>query len=462
MQAKGRLLSIEKVRLFEPELRNDLISLKYLVDGEEVSLSFSYDFPISIERQDLRMLSLIPLVNYSLFTEVIEADFPISQQDYDFISKMMVINSREIYVNKLLKRKEFYREEFVPNSPSNEEASYSPRIEIDREQNLRVPFNENERDSVAIMSSGGKDSLLSFGIMKEAGANVYPIFVNESGGHWKTASVAYDYFKTRYQNTLKIWTTIDRFYRKMNSKVRALNDRALTMWSDTYPVQLFIFPVYIFSSIPYYKKFGISGVLKGDEFDDPRSFKPEYGINHYYAIYDQTQHFDEAMNDYFRSIGYHIRLYSAVRNITGLVEERILFSRYPELARLQRSCHSCHEENGQIVPCGRCTKCDGILLFLGANAIDPRTINYREQDIQDFLRTYTERLFRLDEDEKEHATFLMSGGKHGKYHEHVEKIHEDPEFANSEMIDERWRGKIMDILKEYTKGNTHLHNGEWT
>ena len=44
------------------------------------------------------------------------------------------------------------------------------------------------------MSSGGKDSLLTYGIMKEVGANVFPIFVNESGGHWKTASVAYDFF----------------------------------------------------------------------------------------------------------------------------------------------------------------------------------------------------------------------------------------------------------------------------
>ena len=460
MQARGKLLSIEKVRLLEPELRNDLISIKYVVDGEEVLLSFKYDFPISMDKQDLRLLSLIPLVNYSLFIEQIDADFPITQQDYDFIKEMMVINSREIYVNKLLKRQEFYREEFIPKNPTNEEASYSPIMNINIEQNSRNPFKND--GSVAIMSSGGKDSLLTYGLMKEIGANVYSIFINESGGHWKTASVAYDYFHANHQNTLRVWTTIDRFYRKMNSKVKALNDRALAMWSDTYPVQLFIFPVYIFSSLPYYTKFGISGVMKGDEFDDPRGFKPEFGINHYYAIYDQTQSFDVALNNYFQSIGYDVKFYSALRNITGLIEERILFNRYPELAKLQRSCHSCHDEDGKIIPCGRCTKCDGILLFLNANFLDPRIINYKEQDILDFSNTYLERKFRLDEDEREHCKFLISKGNHGAHKEHVEKIHENPIFSDSQMIDEVWRDKIMGILKEYTKGTTRLENDEWT
>ena len=193
MQARGKLSSIEKVRLLDPEIRGDLISIKYVVDGDEVELSFSYDFPVTMDRQDLRMLSLIPLVNYSLFTEEIEAEFPITKQDYDFIKNMMVINSREIYVNKLLKRgQEFYREEYIPKSPNEEEASHCPILNIDLEPNTRNDFKKD--GSVAIMSSGGKDSLLTYGIMKEAGANVFPIFVNESGGHWKTASVAYDYF----------------------------------------------------------------------------------------------------------------------------------------------------------------------------------------------------------------------------------------------------------------------------
>ena len=52
MQARGKLSSIEKVRLLDPEIRDDLISIKYVVYGDDVTLSFSYDFPVTMDRQD--------------------------------------------------------------------------------------------------------------------------------------------------------------------------------------------------------------------------------------------------------------------------------------------------------------------------------------------------------------------------------------------------------------------------
>ncbi|MGC8645739.1 MAG: hypothetical protein ACP5UO_05725 [Thermoplasmata archaeon] len=459
MLSRNRYLSIDHVTVREPSLLDGRLTLSYEVDGEEIQLLARYDLPVSASVQDLRMIALAPLVNYSLFVCEIRADFGITKQDYDFLKKMMIINSREIYVNKMIKRSEFFKEEYIPRSPSHEEASYSPEIKVDIEDSTRDRVEWG--DSVAILSSGGKDSLLTYGLMKEAGANVFPIFVNESGGHWRTAVTAYNYFRENERNTLKVWTTVDRFYRTMNSKVSALNDRALKMWSDTYPIQLFIFPVYVFLSLPYILKFGISGVLKGDEFDDPRSFVPESGIRHYNGIYDQTQHFDVDATNYFRSIGYDLKFYSVLRGITGLVEERILFQRYPHLARLQRSCHSCHMEGGEVVPCGKCSKCNGILLFLLANSLDPRIIKYKDSDVRDFREHYDQRLLRLDEDEKRHSLYLISKGMSGAIREHVEKLHEDPEWCDPGLIDGKWREKVLAIISEYTKGRTHLENGEW-
>ncbi len=46
----------------------------------------------------------------------------------------------------------------------------------------------------AVLSSGGKDSLLSFGLLRELGCEVHSIFVNESGRHWFTALNAYRHF----------------------------------------------------------------------------------------------------------------------------------------------------------------------------------------------------------------------------------------------------------------------------
>jgi hypothetical protein len=459
LQSRNRYLSIERINVREPSIEDGRFTISYEVDGDKVQLLAKYDRRVVVKQQDLRMMALIPLVNYSLFVGEISANFNITQQDLDFLRNMMVVNSREIYVNKIIRRSEFFRKEYIPKIPSYEEASYSPEIKIGIEENARVHVMKN--DSVAILSSGGKDSLLTYGLMKEVGANVFPIFINESGGHWRTAVTAYNYFVKNERNTIRIWTTIDRFYRTMNLKVSALNDRAMKMWSDTYPVQLFIFPVYIFLSLPYLLNFGISGVLKGDEFDDPGSFVPENGIMHYNGIYDQTQPFDVEITNYFRSIGYDIHFYSILRGITGLVEERILFQRYPNLARLQRSCHSCHLERGEVIPCGKCSKCNGILLFLLANSIDPRKINYRERDVRDFKEHYDRRVLRLDENEKQHSLYLMSGGRSGKPVEHVEKFHEDPDWCDPGLIDERWREKVIGIISQYTKGRTHLENGRW-
>ncbi|MGC9293735.1 MAG: hypothetical protein ACP5E8_00355 [Thermoplasmata archaeon] len=458
MNKEGKYVSINNITIKEPEISKSKIKISYVVDGEISELLIKYSRPLDIEVEDARLISIAPLVNYSLFTREIEAEFPVDKEDYNFFQEMMRINSTEVYVNKLIKRPEFFKKELLPDKPDKEEAEYIP--------NMKLKFSEVKKPikgdgSVAILSSGGKESLLTYGMMKEIGSEVFPIYVNESGGHWRTAKTAYDYMMKNDPNTIRAWTTVDRFYREMNVRVSALNERALKMWSDTYPIQLFIFPVYIFTILPYIRALRISYVMKGDEFDDPRNMKPENGIRHFYGIYDQTMEFDKKITEYFKIKEFNTIFFSAVRGISGYVEERILFSRYPEIAALQRSCHSCHYEGGNIVPCGKCSKCNGVLLFLLANSIDPALIKYKKEDIDDFKNNYKDRLYRLDDDEREHSMFKLSNGKVGKPHEHIEKIHDCIECCDSNYIPEDFKDKLMNIMKHYTNGITKLKNGEW-
>ncbi len=458
MNDKGKYVSIDKIVIKDPEISKGKIKIQYLVDDEPKDILIKYSVPIDIDKEDARLISISPLVNYSLFTSEIRAEFPINKEDYDFFNEMMKINSVEVYINKLIKRPEFFKKSYIPKEAIREDAEYIPKMNFSINN-----YNKSIKGdgSVAILSSGGKESLLTYGIMKEIGSKVFPIYVNESGGHWKTAKMAYDYMSSSDINTKKVWTTVDRFYRKMNEKVSILNEKALKMWSDTYPIQLFIFPVYIFHILPFIRSFKISYVMKGDEFDDPRNIRPFNEIKHFYGIYDQTQEFDRRITSYFKSKNYDVTFFSAVRSISGYVEERILFKRYPELARLQRSCHSCHYEKGEIVPCGRCSKCNGILLFLEANGLDPSIINYKQEDIDDFIKTYNERLYRLDDDEKEHSIYKLSNGKFGKEHSHIEKMHQCQEWCNQDDIPAIFRKRIIDIISQYTNGTTELKGNEW-
>lgn len=448
---------IDNIKIKEPKIEGEKVKVSYFINNKTFNINFKYEIS-DIPLKYAEILSIMPIVNYSLFTKKIIIDFPISREDLNFMREVLRLNSVEIYVNKLIKRPEFFLDKIIPVEPRLEEANWIPQIESS--EGSKWEGFKSDENSVAVMSSGGKESLLTYGIMKEIGTKVFPIYFNESGGHWRTAITAYRYMKETDANTLRIWSDIDRFYKGVNETLPIFRKGALKMWSDTYPIQLFIFPVYIFASLPYFRKFSVKYVMKGDEYDDPRVFRPLNGIHHYYGILDQTKFFDDLLNSYFNSVGIPLRFFSAVRHITGLVEEKILHNRYPELLKLQRSCHSCHFENGRLIPCGKCSKCNGILLFLLANNIDPSLLAYKEEDVEKFKREYKKRLYRLDESERDHAIYKISGGEEGKKYDNVEKIHICNEFCPEDTIPERFRGKIMKIFEEYTQGYDYCKSQE--
>ena len=76
-----------------------------------------------------------------------------------------------------------------------------------------TPISQNlDPMKSGVLSSGGKDSLLTYGLLKELGSTVYPLYINESGGHWRTALTAYQYHKKTDPHTQRVWTNVDRFY----------------------------------------------------------------------------------------------------------------------------------------------------------------------------------------------------------------------------------------------------------
>jgi hypothetical protein len=245
-----------------------------------------------------------------------------------------------------------------------------------------------------------------------------------------------------------------KFIRKDFRKVKA----------DTYPIRLCIFPFYIFSLLPIFVEKKVGNLLIGSEFDDQRSIPIYLGINHYYGIYDQHQDFDLRMEKWYEQRMPGLKQWSAVRNISGLIVERMLTKRYPDLVKYQRSCHSCHFEKKEIVPCGTCSKCMGVMLFLMANGIDPKIMNFKEKDISSFLKDIESMPLRLDKDEKEHSLYLLSkkkGDLKGRYAEHIEQIHDDLSTCDLEYIPPQFRKKILKIIEQYTNGYCTLKNDKW-
>ena len=462
----------ESISVSDPIMRRNSVYTNIScidIEGKKHSflLRFKYEEQLSQKQLVLlRIAAAMPLLNYGLFTKEIRLEFQISQADFSLINDLLDIFTKDIFINKIVRKKNPYvLPEYLPSKSEVLEENASPLakiIAINLVENVPIS-SKLKKESCGVLSSGGKESLLTYAILEEIGAEVHPLYINESGGHWRTAIPAYRYFKDHYTNTTRVWTNVDRFYTFMLDQMRIIRKDHRKIWADTYPIRLSIFPFYIFLLLPIFVKRRIGNILIGSEFDDPRLSPCYAGIRHFFGVYDQTQDYDVRMEQWFTKRIPGMRQWSAVRSISGLIVERVLTKRYPELAHLQRSCHSCHFEHGALIPCGKCSKCQGILLFLLANQVDPSIIGYTETDVETLPARIAQGALRIDEDEKNRAIFLAKLVPSSEDIEirHIETIHLHKPNSNLQLLPKYFRSPILKILMEYTKGFSKLKDNKW-
>jgi hypothetical protein len=465
------LQCFESIAVSEPVLQGNSVETKIScinTDGEQhlFHLRFKYEEASSKNQLALlRLASVMPLLNYGLFTKEIRLEWQVSKADFSLLNDFLDVFSKDIFINKLVRKKNPYvLPQFLPSASEVTEANARPMAKIVADslvEDATISSGFNEK-SCGVLSSGGKESLLTYATLKEIGADVHPLYVNESGGHWRTALPAYRHFKENYPNTARVWTNVDRFYTFMLDQMKIIRKDHREVWADTYPIRLCIFPVYVFLLLPVFAKRQIGNILIGSEFDDPRLSSYFAGIQHFFGVYDQTQDFDVRMEQWFSKRMPGMRQWSAVRTISGMIVERILTRRYPEMARLQRSCHSCRFNHADLLPCGKCSKCQGVLLFLLANNVNPSIMGYSEADISALPARIAEGNLRLDEDEKNYALFLAKLlPSLNQETLHIETIHLNKPTSDLQLLPSHFRKPLLEILVKYTKGFSVLKGESW-
>jgi len=467
------MICFSSIELTNPFIKKNAVQSNVVlkkINGDESKFVLRLKYEKNLNNDFLPFLRLafcMPLLNYGLFTKQFKLDFSISKSDLILLNGLSKVFSRDIFVNKILRRRTNYiLPDFLPDEkkvkPSDAESKAVFKVTKIISDELIV--KNTDKNSCGVLSSGGKESLLTYGMLKEIGCKVYPLYINESGGHWRTALTAYNYHKKNEPNTGRVWTNVDRFYVFMLDNLRFIRPDHRKVWADTYPIRLCIFPFYIFSLLPLFAENKIGNLLIGSEFDDLRT-KPSFnGIEHYYGVYDQHQDYDSVMKRWYDKRIKGLNQWSALRNVSGLIVERILIKRYPKLASLQRSCHSCHFEKDKIVPCGSCSKCMGVLLFLLANKADPKIMNFKKVSIDSFYQNVKSSNLRLDQDEKNQSFYLI--GKKGNVPlvepvTHVEQIHINKYTCDHKLMPDHLRKKIIGILEQYTTGYCTLKNKKW-
>jgi len=479
-----RRLEVGPVHL---EARRVIAPYRVIQDDREDVLDLVYRFEEDVFRREEEdslnlacMLSAQVALNYGLFCDEIVFHGRYDRYDRRFLEEMARNTAREIFVKRFLEPNPFLLKSFPRMSPLKLDHYLRARF---RFQGDKLPDGSEPQGGKktrriwdldfakdAVLSSGGKDSLLSFGLLKEIGRDVHPIFVNESGRHWFTALNAYRYFSRHIPNTARVWTNADRLFNWMLRHLPFVRQDFSTVRSDDYPIRLWTVAVFLFGVLPILRKRGIGRLVIGDEFDTTRRLTHS-AITHYDGLYDQSRYFDNALTRYFNRKGWEVSQFSILRPLSELLIEKVLLERYPDLQALQVSCHAAHKEEDGIHPCGRCEKCRRIVGMLLALGGDPANCGYTPEQVTHCLKGLGEKEIRTESEGAEHLAFLLTrrgliakpsiGSAQVRERPEVMKLRFDPERSPAESIPGDLRGPLYRIYLDHADGAVGRKGRVW-
>jgi creatinine amidohydrolase/Fe(II)-dependent formamide hydrolase-like protein len=413
-------------------------------------------------------------INYGLFCEAILFDGVFGDTDQRFIRDMTENTSREIYVNKLIAPNEFLTEEF--RGVRLEKVKKYTAAEI-KFINTKFPdivhhwnFTYTNSKEFVILSSGGKDSLLSYGLIKDIGNTAHPVFINESGRHWFTALNAYKHLETVESHTARVWCNSDRIFNWVLRLAPFIKKNFADIRADIYPVRLWTVAVFMFGVLPIARKRKVGNIIIGDEYDTTIKLNHK-GITHYNGLYDQSKYFDNAMTRYFMKKGWGICQFSILRSLSELLIMKILVKKYPQLQKQQVSCHSSHEKDGRIYPCGKCEKCRRIVGMLSALDEDPKNCGYTDDQITKGLLSLETNSVKQIGPDAAHLFYLLTKKgliartthtiKLAKSHPYILKLRFDNERSMLEDIPMYIRKPLLSLLLPYSDGAVQFKDRKW-
>jgi len=445
---------------------------KKAVDAFELIYRYNEDVFDPEEPESINLAHMIAAqvaFNYGLFCRKLIFHGSYDQSDQQFIKDMTINTAREIYVKKFLEPNPFLLGSAADLPAVKRESYLQAVISFKGRSSDKQAHWAVDKSRYAILSSGGKDSLLSFGLIKEVGREVHPIFINESGRHWFTALNAFRYFKNRFPKATKVWTNSDRMFNWMLRHLPFIRPNFASLRSDEYPIRLWTVAVFLFGALPLLKKRGIGRLVIGDEFDTT-SRRSHQGITHYDGLYDQSCYFDNALTRYHIQKGWNITQFSIVRPLSEMLIEKILSKRYPHLQRNQMSCHATHIEGKRAFPCGQCEKCRRIVGMLVALDVDPKHCGYTEKQIKACLESLTQKSVHQESSGAQHMAFLLeqkgvfskfSSSIKTKEHPEIMKVRIDPERSPIESVPVDIREPVLRIFLEHAAGVVKRQGSLW-
>jgi creatinine amidohydrolase/Fe(II)-dependent formamide hydrolase-like protein/7-cyano-7-deazaguanine synthase in queuosine biosynthesis len=448
--------------------------------GKIISKELIYSYTSEVfdtSRESLNLASMMlsqVALNYGLFCKRIVFDGVFEDADKRFILDMMENTSREIYVNKFLLPNVYLKPPYDRMIAEKRKSYTAAEITFVDSAGYGGPIKwehrDTERNRYVVLSSGGKDSLLSYGLLKELNKEVHPVFINESGRHWYTALNAFKHLSVEETNTHRVWCNSDRIFNWMLQYMPFIKDNYPDIRADIYPVRLWTVAVFVFGALPVAQKVRAGNIIVGNEYDTTMksSFR---GITHYQELYDQSRYFDRALTRYYTKKGWNAYQFSLLRSLSELLILKILAGRYPELQKHQVSCHAAHLSEGRVYPCGKCEKCRRIIAMLEALGFQAENCGYSPDQIRQALKAFGEKGVKQLGTDAEHLVHLarkkklIDGrarvAKNARSHPYVMKMRFDAERSRLNEVPRQLYQRLTAIYSEYTDGAAMRQARAW-
>jgi creatinine amidohydrolase/Fe(II)-dependent formamide hydrolase-like protein len=464
------LVVTDRLEVGPVRLKPDRFSVPYQVTTNEgtfsTELAYKYEEPVfdPEDSEDMNLAGMIGAqlaLNYGLFSKAMVFHGEFDRADRAFLLEMAKNTAREIYVKKFLEPNPFLVGEVSRLAPERRKSYLRAELVFPEASEHRSKPWTTSTERHAVLSSGGKDSLLTYGLLREMGREVHPIFLNESGRHWFTALNAYRHFAREVPHTARVWTNSDRVFSWMLRHFPFVRKDFADVRSDEYPIRLWTVAVFLFGALPLLRKGGVGRLLLGDEYDttERTTFR---GITHYNGLYDQSRYFDEAMSNYFRRKGWGVSQFSLLRPMSEILIEKTLASRYPDLLKLQTSCHATHMEDDRVRPCGKCEKCRRIVGMLHAFDRDPKDCGFSEKQIEYCLKSLVEKGVHQELPATRHLGHLLHsqgkierpflGSVKAEVHPEVLELRFDRQRSAMNGIPKDLREPLYRILMQHAEG----------
>ncbi|PIP62968.1 hypothetical protein COW98_01280 [Candidatus Roizmanbacteria bacterium CG22_combo_CG10-13_8_21_14_all_35_9] len=271
---------------------------------------------------------------------------------------MNIFEEKSLYTSELLKN--FYN------------ANFQTQFRGLNFTNSGKKVKKQLKEKAILLFSIGKDSLLTYGLLKELAVTPILVFMREPQSAFENAH------KKRLA---------DKFYKKFNEEVDffPLSIGRLRQAIDLCWGWDIILSQYSFILVPYYFYHQARYLFFGNEQSCNFCLrdKENYLVN---PVFEQSVPAMQLLQDIPQLFFIQTHIGSLVEPIHEIFITYILHHRYPEIGRFQMSCFSEEEAAKKKRWCGVCEKCARMYIFFKALGISPERVGFYNNDMLSFKK----------------------------------------------------------------------------